>query len=170
MKLRSAKDASSLDAQCWISSVTGFTNLQSAEIQKTGLRSSESSGSWKGPERLALMFILHSFMLVGRQSSEILSISPYPIHSKEPPLVETTKSVSAITSTPQMESKDVVDYKHFYFTRQNICKTNWPTNDLLSGSGRLMMCWDSYFFAGHQVLWMKVNGVLSFSAGTSHLI
>ena len=115
MKLRSAKDALTLDAQCWISSVTGFSNLQSAEIQKTGLRRSESSGSWNGPERHALMFILHSSMPVGRLSSETLSLSPYPFHSKEPPLVETTKSVSAITSTSRMESKDVVDYKHFVF-------------------------------------------------------
>ena len=114
MKLRAAKDASSLDAQCWISSVTSFSNLQSAEIQKTGLRKSESSGSWNGPDRLALMFILHSSMPEGRLSSEILSLTPYPFHSKEPPLVETTKSVSSITSTSRMDSNYVVDYNNFY--------------------------------------------------------
>ena len=105
MKLRSAKDASSLDAQCWISSVTGFLNLQSAETQKTGLRRSESSGRRNGPDRLALMFILHSSMPLRRLSSGILSLSPYPTHSKEDPLVEMTKSVSPIISTPCMESK-----------------------------------------------------------------
>ena len=110
MKLRSAKDASSLDAQCWISSVTSFSNLQNAEIQKTGLRRSESSGSWNGPDRLALMFILHSSTPVGKLSSEILSLSPYPFHSKELPLVETTKSISSITSTPRIGSNYVVDY------------------------------------------------------------
>ena len=110
MKLRSAKDASSLDAQCWMSSVTSFSNLQSAEIQKTGLRRSESSGSWNGPDRLALMFILDSSMPVGRLSLEILSLTPYPFHSKEPPLVETTKSVSSITSTSRIDSNYVVDY------------------------------------------------------------
>ena len=105
MKLRSAKDASSLDAQCWISSVTGFLNLQSAEIQKTGLRSSESSGSSNSPDKLALMFILHSSMPVGRLSLETPSLSPNPTHSKENSLVEMTRSVSPITSTPRMESK-----------------------------------------------------------------
>ena len=37
--------SSSLSAQCWISSVTGFVNLHGAAIQKTGLRKFESSGS-----------------------------------------------------------------------------------------------------------------------------
>ena len=106
MKLRSAKDASSLGAQCWISSVTGFLNLQGAEIQKTGLKSSECPGSWKGPDRLALMFIVHvhCFMPVGRLSSGTLSFIPYPSHSKKPPSIETSKCVSLITSTPRMES------------------------------------------------------------------
>ena len=104
-KFRSAKDASSLDAECWISRVTDFSNLQSAEIQKTGLRRSESSGRRNGPDKLALMFILHSSMPVGRLSLEILSLSPYPTHSKEHSLVEMTKSVSPITCTPCMESK-----------------------------------------------------------------
>ena len=117
MKLRSAKDASSLDAQCWISSVTSFSNLQSAEIQKTELKRSESSGSWNGPDRLALMFILHSSMPVGRLSLEILSLTPYPFHSKEPPLVETTKSVSPITSTSRMDSNYVVDYNNLYISQ-----------------------------------------------------
>ena len=105
MKLRSLKDASSLDAQCWISSMTGFLNLQSAEIQKIGLSSFESSGSSNGPDKLALMFILHSSMPVGRLSSEILSLSPYPSQSKEDALAETTKLVSPTTSTPRIESE-----------------------------------------------------------------
>ena len=83
----------------------GFLNLQSAEIQKTGLRSSESSGSWNGPDKLALMFILHCSMSVGRLSLKTSSLSPYPTHSKENSLVEMTRSVSPITSTPCMESK-----------------------------------------------------------------
>ena len=108
MKLRSAKDASSLHAQCWISRVTGFLNLQSAEIQKTGLRSSESSGSSNGPDRLALMFILLSSMPVSRLSLETPSLSPYPSHSKKSPLVETMKSASPIISTPRIESKEKI--------------------------------------------------------------
>ena len=85
--------------------MTDFLNLQSAEIQKTGLRRSESSGISNGPDKLALMFIPHSSMPVGRLSSETPSLSPYPSHSKNSPLVETMKSVSPITSTPRIESK-----------------------------------------------------------------
>ena len=104
-KLRSVKDASSLDAQCCSSRVMGFLNLQSAEIQKTGLRRSESSGSSNGPDKHALMFILHCSMSVGRLSLKTSSLSPYPTHSKENSLVEMMRLVSPITSTPRMESK-----------------------------------------------------------------
>jgi len=45
MNFRSEVDAEFLDAQCWMSSVTGFWKLQGDEIQNTGLRRSQSSGS-----------------------------------------------------------------------------------------------------------------------------
>ena len=119
MNVRSEVDAASLDAQCWMSSVTGFMELQGAEIQNTGLRRSESSGSWNGPERLALMFMLHSFMPPGRLSSKTDRFNPYPFHLKKLPLEETTKSVSAITSTPQMESRASIkmwyNVKNYWF-------------------------------------------------------
>ena len=95
--------SSSVSAQCWISKVTGFVNLQGAEIQKTGLRRSEPSGSWNCPARLTLMLILHSVVPGERLSLETWSLSPYPFQWNEPRSVETVNSTSPATSTPWIE-------------------------------------------------------------------
>ena len=99
--------SSSLRAQCWISSVTGLLNLQGDEIQKTGLRRSESSGSWNCPERLAPMLIRHSSIPTGRLPSGTWSLNPYPSHWKQVPWFGTVNAVSPITSTPRIQPENV---------------------------------------------------------------
>ena len=90
------------DAQCSISSVTGFVNFWGLNSQYTQLTSCKSSGILNCPVKPTLMSTLHSVCPAGTAPSGICSLSPYFSNVKlREWLAWTTQLVSEKNSKPR---------------------------------------------------------------------